>query len=150
MTTTPTPVWSAPAELEPTKGWTVVQDDAFPSDTRFLHVLQASDASSPSPPPPAATLLTGSVNGGAPGTAQGALVGGAFAALFAYDASATAAPVATMTFSLPAGAARPPAVYVSGLTPGASYSLAGSGAGPYTVSQGAPGAVADASGVAVF
>jgi hypothetical protein len=46
-----------------------VEDPAKPADVRFLHVLQVTDAAAPAAVP--AVLLTGSVNGGAVGTAHG-------------------------------------------------------------------------------
>jgi len=48
-----------------------VEDPSKPADVRFLHVLQVADAAAPAPTP--AVLLTGSVNGGALGTAHGEL-----------------------------------------------------------------------------
>lgn len=47
----------------------VVEDPSLPADVRFLHVLQMADASAAAPTPP--VLLSGSVNGGSLGTAQG-------------------------------------------------------------------------------
>jgi hypothetical protein len=50
-----------------------VEDASRPADVRFLHVLQMADATAAAPAP--AVLLTGSVNGGAAGTAHGELGG---------------------------------------------------------------------------
>lgn len=65
----PIPPWKNPAELEPSTHYMTVEDPNRPADVRFLHVLQVVDATSPDPTP--ATLLTGSVNGGALGSAHG-------------------------------------------------------------------------------
>lgn len=48
-----------------------VKDPSKPADVRFLHVLQVTDAAAADPTP--SVLLTGSVNGGAAGTAHGEL-----------------------------------------------------------------------------
>lgn len=82
---------------------------------------------------------------------QGALVGTAFAAIFKSDATLSAAPVTSMSFSLPANAGAPAKVFVTGLVPGTMYSISGpDGAGVYMVNQGGAGTVADAAGVAAF
>lgn len=65
----PIPVWKNPAELEPSSHMMIVEDPSKPADVRFLHVLQVTDAAAANPTP--AVLLTGSVNGGAAGTAHG-------------------------------------------------------------------------------
>lgn len=70
--------------------------------------------------------------------------------MFKADATLSAAPVAAMTFTLPAGAAAPAMVLVTGLVPGAPYTLTNAGgAGTYVVSQGGLN-LADASGVVLF
>jgi hypothetical protein len=55
-----------------------------------------------------------------------------------------------MSFTLPAGAAAPAKILVTGLVAGAPYTLTNTGgAGTYVVSQGGSN-LADASGVALF
>lgn len=63
------PPWKNPAEYEPSTHYMAVEDAGRPADVRFLHVLQITDAAAAAPTP--ALLLTGSVNGGATGTAHG-------------------------------------------------------------------------------
>lgn len=144
----PIPSWKNPAEYEPSTHYMTVEDASHPADVRFLHVLQMADATVAAPTP--AVLLTGSVNGGAAGTAHGALVG-TTAVLFKADATLQAPPVTSLSFTLPTGVASPSVVLVTGLVPGAPYTLTAPGrpGGAYTVTQGGYG-LADASGALLF
>lgn len=82
---------------------------------------------------------------------QGALVDGRFAVIFKSDATLSAAPITSVSFSLPVGATPPATLIVTGLVPGATYALAGpDSAGMYLVTQGGTGATADSAGVAQF
>jgi hypothetical protein len=70
--------------------------------------------------------------------------------MFKADATLSAAPVTSMTFTLPPGATAPAKVFVTGLVPGAPYTLTNAGGeGAYVVSQGGSN-LADSSGVALF
>lgn len=70
--------------------------------------------------------------------------------MFKADATLSAAPVISMSFTLPAGAAAPSKVLVTGLVPGAPYTLTNQGGtGSYLLSQGGSN-LADASGVVLF
>lgn len=80
----------------------------------------------------------------------GALVGSRFAVLFKWDATLSAAPVTSVSFSLPAGAPTPARVFVTGLVPGAAYQISNPGGpGTYLVAQGGT-TLADASGAVLF
>jgi len=82
-----------------------------------------------------------------PAVAAGALVGNAVI-LFKLDASLTAPPVTSVSFSLPPGAPAPSKVLVTGLVPGAPYTLTNPG-GAYVVTQGGS-QLADASGAVLL
>lgn len=71
--------------------------------------------------------------------------------LFKSDASLTAPPVTSLSFSLPPGASPPSKVLVTGLVPGAPYTLNSPGGqgGAYLVTQGG-GQLADASGAVLL
>lgn len=78
-------------------------------------------------------------------------MGSSFAVMFAYDATLSAAPVASVSFTLPPGAPTPSKVVVTGLVPGAAYTMTTpGGAGSYLIAQGGSASIADASGVVVF
>jgi hypothetical protein len=116
--------------------WT--EDPSMPADVRFLHVLQGANSGASKAP---VSLLASSA-----GTLfDGALVGGN-AVMFRQD---IVAPFAGVTFSVPTGTSH---VYVTGLTPGAGYSVAIVPAGSteqITVTAGGA-LVADAGGVLAF
>lgn len=71
--------------------------------------------------------------------------------IFKADATLSAPPVSTVSFTLPAGAPAPSKVIVTGLVPGAPYTLTSptSPGGAYQVAQGGV-ALADASGAVLF
>lgn len=76
---------------------------------------------------------------------------GTTAVLFKQDATLQAPPVTSLSFSLPTGAASPTTVLVTGLVPGAPYTLTAPGVqgGAYTVTHGGS-SLADASGALLF
>lgn len=75
---------------------------------------------------------------------------GKFAAVFKSDATLAAAPVTSVSFSLPAGSTPPAKLVVTGLVPGAAYTLSSpGGAGTYLVAQGGS-VLSDTSGTVVF
>jgi hypothetical protein len=114
------------------------QDLGNPADVRFLNVLQGESGAGIKQ---AVALVQSSA--GTP--FDGAQVG-TTAVLFRHDLAASFTGV---TFTVPASTT---AVYVTGLTPGAAYTVARSsiaGGVQYTVAPG-PGSAADAGGVLVL
>jgi hypothetical protein len=97
------------AELEPTQFILQVQDPNDPADTRFLHVLQASDSGVSMA---AATYLES--------TAGTAFDGAQFSGVAVYFPFSTGAAFTATTLPAPAGVHT---VMVTGLTPGAGYSV---------------------------
>ena len=97
------------AELEPTQYILQVQDPTNPADTRFLHVLQGADAGVSMA---AATYLQS--------TAGTAFDGAQFASVAVYFPQSSTTVFAGTTVPAPAGVHT---VLVTGLTPGAGYSV---------------------------
>lgn len=104
------PEISTIAELDPTNHRIVVEDTSLPSDVRFLHVLQGADAGTAAD---SATLVRNTA-----GTAyEGAVVRNC-AVLFKRDVGT---PFALLGYTVPATTTDH---YVTGLTPGAGYTVA--------------------------
>lgn len=124
------------AELEPTRYVLTVQDASNPADVRFLHVLQGADAGVAMVPATYATSTSGALFDGA--------VFGGTAVFFPHSATA---PIGTTTFALPSSVHT---LIVTGLTPGASYTLT-TQAGPtgpiVTLTPGGTGVTADSAGL---
>ncbi|KAG2432062.1 hypothetical protein HYH02_013130 [Chlamydomonas schloesseri] len=151
VTVTPSPTWTLVAEMEPTQWLVQVEDATRPTDVRYLHVLQATDAGVSAA---SASLVNGAVAGGAAGSYQGAAFD-RYVVMFARHVRSPAAPVSAATYPLPPAPA--PAVHVlTGLVPYASYALAVdvvAGTATLTQGSGGPGALlatADSAGVARF
>jgi len=127
------------ADLEPSTHRIVIEDPNDPTDTRFLHVLQGTDATGT---PDVATLFHSSL-----GAAMDGAVFGNEAVLFMVDAYAGFSGV---TYSVPATVVNH---FVTGLTPGAYYGVSTSAlAGGFAVSlvPAASGHQADSAGVLVL
>ena len=120
------------AWLEPTQWQVQFEDPAKPADVRFLNVLQGRDGGVAAA---AATLVQSSM-----GTA---FDGAAWGSSAAYFARTWGAPFAGTTLPLPAGVHT---LLVSGLRPGAGYTLSVSG-GQVTITAGGSDAVADSAGL---
>jgi len=128
------------ADLEPTRYVLTVQDASNPTDTRFLHVLQAADANA------APTAVSGFASSS--GTAfDGALVGNT-ALMFIHDDKQTTG-FARTVYSEPATVT---ANYVAGLIPNAAYTVlkTTSGAAVQVTVTAGGSTHADAAGVLVF
>jgi hypothetical protein len=125
---------SSAAELEPMQYIMQVQDPANPADTRFLHVLQGANAGATAAP----TAYLQSTGGTAFDGAQFANV-----AVF-FPVSGSGTPGST-TLSTPQSVNT---VLVTGLTPGAGYtvSIAAGSSSTIQVTPGGP-QIADAAGV---
>ncbi len=126
---------AAAGDPVPFRLWT--EDLALPADVRFLHVLQAASAGVAKQ-----AVSPFSSSSGTP--FDGAVVGNT-AVLFRRDIAAT---FTGITFSVPAGAH----TYITGLTPGASYSVSIAPVGGVNQVTIMPegGFVADAGGVIAF
>jgi len=146
LPTNPTYHWvSAPgavthiAETEPTVGRVVVEDSNNPANIRFLHVLQASDPSGSMLP---STLVQSFAGNPFDGAAFGSNL-----VLFAKDLTV---PFTGTAYTAPATATTH---YVTGLVPGASYSIAeqldASGNVQVALTPGG-NLTADAAGVLLF
>jgi len=125
------------ADLEPTRYIYQVQDPTIPTDTRFLHVLQGADPGVPMAP---ATYLQS--------TGGTAFDGAVFASTAVYFPVSNNGAFAGATFSAPAGVHT---LFVTGLTPNATYGAGVAVSGPgnlVTVAAGGA-SVADAAGVLV-
>jgi len=119
------------AQLEPTQYIFTVEDATHPTDVRFLHVLQGADPGVAMTP---ATYLQS--------TAGTAFDGAIFSNVAVYFPQSATAAFAGTTLPTPAGIH---AVYVTGMTPGASYAVSVAG-GAVTVAAGS-GSSADSAGV---
>jgi hypothetical protein len=125
------------ADLEPSTSLITLQDPTDPTDTRFLHVLQGTDAGGAATP---ATLFH---------QTSGTLMDGALfatnAVLFVVDSTVLFNGV---TYTTPSTATNH---YVTGLVPGAFYSVASAatvgGVAVTITPSGATGYQADAAGV---
>ncbi len=129
---------SSIAQMEVMSGRLVVEDPAKPTDVRFLHVVQGADTANGMI---AATTIASSA-----GTAFDGAVVGNTVALFPVNLAAS---FAGTSYSAPATTTRH---YVTGLTPGAGYTVAASSDGvtaQLTVVSGGPLA-ADSAGVLAF
>jgi hypothetical protein len=122
---------NAVAQLEPTQYIYTVEDPTHPSDVRFLHVLQGADASAAMN---SATYLK-SVSGTA-------FDGAAFSNVAVYFPQSAIASFAGIILPAPPGIHT---VYVTGLTPGASYAVS-IASGAVTIATGS-GSAADNAGV---
>jgi hypothetical protein len=105
------------ADLEPSTNKVTVEDTANPTDTRFLHVLQAGDAGGRAEP----TSLIQSTAGTA---FDGAVVSGLNTVVLFKRDMATA--FGGVTFSVPASTAH---IYVTGLAAGTGYSVSEAASG---------------------
>jgi hypothetical protein len=123
------------AELEPSQFVMTIQDPSNPQDTRFLHVLQGSDAGVAMVP---ATYLQST--GGA------SFDGAVFGASAVYFPVSVTASFGGTTLSVPPGVHN---VCVAGLTGGASYGVSTQSGGGGTVITITPGGsnAADAAGL---
>ena len=124
------------ADLEPATHRLIIADPANPADTRFLHVLQGSDAGAT---PDVATWFASTQ-----GTALDGAWFGTYAVLFQVNAFAA---FTGATYAVPAGVVNH---LVTGLVPGAAYNVsAGVNAGvlTVTVAPAATGFAADSAGV---
>jgi hypothetical protein len=111
------------------------EDLGLPADVRFLNVLQGTNAGVAKQP-------TALIQSSAGTPFDGATVG-ATAVMFRHDIISV---FTTVTFSVPAGISK---TYVTGLTPGASYTVVKSGNGggaQYTITPGGA-STADTGGV---
>jgi hypothetical protein len=130
---------SSVAILEPTQYIYTVSDNSKPTDTRFLHVLQAASKGTAMVVASLAHSTSGSMFDGA--------VFGASAAFFPH--SATFAFVAS-TFTLPSAVHT---LYLSGLAPGKTYGLTvtkSATGSTVVVSPSGSGASADSAGLLVI
>jgi hypothetical protein len=124
------------AELEPSQFVMTIQDPSNPQDTRFLHVLQGSDAGVAMVP--AAYLQS---TGGA------SFDGAVFGASAVYFPVNTITSFSGTTLTVPAGVHN---VYVAGLTGGTSFGVAmqsGGGGTVVTITPGGSSVAADAAGL---
>lgn len=124
------------AELDPMFFTLTDQDPSMPADTRFLHVLQGADAG--------AQMIPASLSQNSSGTAFDGATFGSMAVFFPHMANAS---ITTTTFNVPSATT---CFVVTGLTPGASYSLVvQTTASGKTVmlSPGGSGSVADSAGL---
>ena len=129
---------SSVADLEPTQFILQVQDPTNPSDTRFLHVLQGANANTIMAP---ATYLQS--------TAGTAFDGAQFSNVAAFFPVSSTTPFTGTTLSTPQAVGT---VLVTGLTPGAGYSvIVAQTYGPSTIAINPGGPyTADAAGVLVI
>jgi len=127
------PLTGEPGEMDPIKFRVRVEATGGPKDVRFLHVLKGADGSASAD----ATALVTSTGGTA---YEGAAANG-IVVMFPVD---IATPFASLTYTAPAGTV---AQLVTGLTPGADYTVAQNG-DVVTVTPGA-GTKADSGGVLV-
>jgi hypothetical protein len=126
------------AELDPMFYTLTDQDPTLPSDTRFLHVLQGADAGAAMVP---ATYLQD-----AGGTSFDGATFGVSAVFFPHQANPA---LTTTTFTVPSSVTT---FVVTGLTPGASYSVGTVTAGgvkTVTLTPGGMGSIADTAGLLI-
>ena len=123
-----------PGEMDPIKFRLRVEATGGPTNVRFLHVLEGADGGAAAK----ATALVTSTGGTA---YEGVAVNG-IVVMFPVD---LATPFASVTYAAPGGTV---AQLVTGLTPGAAYTVAQNGAS-VTVTPGGP-TKADAGGVVVI
>ena len=127
------------AELEPSVGRLVVEDPSRPTDVRFLHVLQGTDGSVAAADPTALVHNT-------TGTPYDGAVVLDTVVLFRRD---LATGFSSLGYTVPATTEHH---YVTGLTPGAGYTVTASSDGTTAQVSVTPGGplTADAAGVLVF
>jgi hypothetical protein len=129
---------SEPAAGDPVPFRLWSEDLTLPADVRFLNILQGTGSQ--------AAKLPVSLLQSASGTPFDGAVVGTVAVMFRRD---IVAPFTNVTFSVPAGVAN---VYLSGLTPGAGYSVfktTGLSGTQYTITAGGQ-VLADQGGVLSF